>query len=537
MSLELDRLAEVVVTLASSRYSLGTAYRISSRYLLTAKHVVRGKGATPVDFQEAEIRFLIEGARYLPVKPCWESNDEDDLAILELTAAPKEVPNLSPVQWGQLARKESIGCKIAGFPRATKEYDQRESFGLRGVIDQYGGVKADRLQIDLPDIQKDEDLEELSGAPVFVEDFLVGVVQGRIPGFSRVWAQPVSKLYSTGQLLPPLSLSDAKLVVLDEIELMNRRKFEEFVEQFRSTFKTRTVHDAIATTITVADERKKADALIRQAEGALKQAGQQATPDNYYNLGMLYAAVGRFSDAAASFLAATAADPNMAQAYTGLAVAYQLQANEMIRQDNYGLAEEALTNAEKFAETAWGLNKNDPMIETQLGYIYKDLAQRYASKARQDKTEEYVTLALKHFKRALVDNENDVSALNGIGSVYLIRKDYDKAIDEIRKVTELEPRYLYALFDLCIAYYGKATVSQDLGSQGEALLRFVETWHKISDLESERSAGSLPPGAQQSLSDMLGWVLQQMKSITEQVKKITNQSASQGQDLLEAGSP
>jgi hypothetical protein len=116
-----------------------------------------------------------------------------------------------------------------------------------------------------------------------------------------------------------------------------------------------------------------------------------------------------------------------------------------------------------------------------------------------------------------------------------MRREYDNAISESRRATEIDPKYTYALFDLCLAYYWKAVVSQlvavraealqgdaaqffqnffaqHVAVHAEALQGFVETYHKICEIEIEEdsSVQNLPPAALQNLHEMLQWVLQQI---------------------------
>lgn len=283
------------------------------------------------------------------------------------------------------------------------------------------------------------------------------------------------------------------------------------------------------TSVLLEKDRTKLEAIKRDAEKVLERAGKGAEPEDYYQLGTVFLKLGFFENAIAAFLAVTDAKPEMGKAYLSLGVAYQLQANVMIRHENFGLAEEALDKAERSVKTAFQYDATDPMVNVQLGYVHKDLALRYGGTGRRDKEQEYLENAISQFKRALGADENNASAHNGLGSIYLIKGDYDKAIKACKKAIELEPEYLFAVHDLALAYYGKAQTSTAQRDRSEAFLGFLKAYETVIRLDrQDSSAGRLPTKARQNLDAIANSMLQEVRTVTSQPTGSLHDAARKG---------
>lgn len=299
---------------------------------------------------------------------------------------------------------------------------------------------------------------------------------------------------------------------LQGIKTQNENIKNQFEDLFKH-LKVKTVADAITTSFTLEEDRKKALNLIRDAEIILKEAGKEADPDNYYLLGKAYLTLGQVEKAIAPLLAAINTKPEMGEAYLGLGVAYQLQANEMIRQENFGQAEDALNKADRYVKTALQYEPADPFLHVQLGYVNKELAQRYSATGKSKKAQANIEKATTHFKMAIGANDNNASAHNGLGSVYVIQRDYDRAIKASRKATELEPKYLFAYYDLAMAYYGKVRSSKSKEELYSAQLGFLEAYQTVLSLDGkDPAAGRLPPIARQNINKIANSVLQEVRT-------------------------
>ena len=317
----------------------------------------------------------------------------------------------------------------------------------------------------------------------------------------------------------------------DVASLDVQSELKEIKEFLFKHLKVKTVSDALAVSVVEDEERSKVAALIERAEASLQEGGVGVEPDNYYLLGVSYLALSHYEEAKACFLAATEIDPELGKAYLGLGITYQLQANEMIRQENFGLAEDALNKAGGYVQNALHYDSTDQIIYVQLGYIHKDLAQRYKESGRHAQVQPHLTKAITYFKMALGVDENNAGAHNGLASICIVKGDYDGGIEECRKAIALEPKYLFAFFDLASAYYGKARTATNALEKAQALQRFVETYLTVVELDdNDPAAGSLPPQARQALEAYSAWVLHEIKDFLEKAQaSLPDTSTEEGQ--------
>jgi tetratricopeptide (TPR) repeat protein len=283
------------------------------------------------------------------------------------------------------------------------------------------------------------------------------------------------------------------------------------LDAFLSHLNVRSIRETFAVSVSAAEDRRLAQALISDADELLQSAGMDLSAENYYGLGLVQITLGQLEQAASSFLAATGTNPDLYDAYWGLGVVYQLQANEMIRRENYGLAEDALNKAEEYVKAALRADPANASVLVQLGYISKDLAQRYSDRDRGQRAAAHSEKAEQYFKMALGANEHDASAHNGLGSLYLIRGDYKSAIKECRRAIQLEPTYLFAYFDLASAYYGMAATSTNRQERRRAMTGFSKAAERVVALDGV--AGNLPPAARQNLIAIAEWMEREAKNL------------------------
>jgi tetratricopeptide (TPR) repeat protein len=508
------------------RNVLGTAFAISSELGLTAYHCIGDRVGAQV--KERRVRLSFVNGESLDAEYA-DGDPEADFALLRFLSPLPETSTRIPIALDAFANAR---FRCPGYPAGVPRPSIVTITG--SVSEPDAGLESARvLQLFADQSAAGLSLHGMSGAPILVgmPEAAIGLVRWNpqrqddraLAVGGMVYACPIKTIVERCPELGP-TVVEVSPPLEQQLNLVLRQ------------LEIKTVADAFTRSVAKDDDRRRVATVITRMERLLREAGQEASAENYYKLGMLHTAVGQLKEAEASLIAATTTDPEMGKAYLGLATAYQVQANEMIRSQKPALAEELLKKSEENYRTAFQYGFEDPMLQNQLGYTYKEFALWHASKF-----EEHLENALKNFRMALGANDNDPSAHNGIGNVYALRKDYDNAIIESRRAIEIAPQYLYALFDLCLAYYGKATASrnvvvraeslnvdasqflqaffaQQIAVYAEALRGFLETYTKIADLDQQRDSGRLPPGAQQNLDDIFGWVIRQ----TEAVGKLTS---------------
>src|SRR5262249_15468868 len=85
------------------------------------------------------------------------------------------------------------------------------------------------------------------------------------------------------------------------------------------------------------------------------------------------------------------------------------------------------------------------------------------------------------------------------GDVCIFRSDFDGAIANCSKALELAPNYLFAQFDLALAYYYKAQGAQDARTRLEAMKSGIEAYQRLIEIDGTPAAGRLPPNARESI--------------------------------------
>lgn len=121
-------------------------------------------------------------------------------------------------------------------------------------------------------------------------------------------------------------------------------------------------------------------------------------------------------------------------------------------------ASEVLNETFELLMTLLEFNPGDPAIEVRLGYLYKDLAQVFEA-TDPVRFRRHVQSGLQLFEglvRRKPRGDVAVSAWNGLGNMYLLSGDFEKAIEYCSRATRLSPTYANAWADLFLAYVGQA---------------------------------------------------------------------------------
>jgi tetratricopeptide (TPR) repeat protein len=274
------------------------------------------------------------------------------------------------------------------------------------------------------------------------------------------------------------------------------------INAFVATLSIPSAKAAFERAAAMGEDLRRSRGKLEEAERLLQQAGHEADAPTFSSLGMLYLSMNEFDRAEACLLRAVELQPELSSALVGLAMIYQRRANDALRQENFGLAEATALRSEGYIKTALEADPTDFGLQVHLGYVYKDLAMRYAGLGRDSQATTFEERAWKSFEGALKIDADDASAENGLGSICLIRGDYDAAIVHVRRALELQPSNLFASFDLAQAYRGQASVIQDPVGRLEALTEEAKAILRTRELDGQAGGDSLPPHAREALQRM-----------------------------------
>jgi len=102
----------------------------------------------------------------------------------------------------------------------------------------------------------------------------------------------------------------------------------------------------------------------------------------------------------------------------------------------------------------------DAELDLRLGFLYKDFSQAFADRNRA-RARRYADLCLQLFKSLVpkidgLELGSRASGWNGLGNAYLMRDDFERAIEYCGRAVGLLPSYGAAWADLFMAYEGRA---------------------------------------------------------------------------------
>jgi hypothetical protein len=206
--------AEIAVQNPKGGWELASGFLLDGAYVLTARHVLtlHQYGVQPQ--QQALVRLAEPQEDYRPATLHWDGGEDDDFALLRLH---NSLPGFPMVRWGDLVRPPEAGpawhSTIVGFPYSASQPNPMDPNVIqRREVQQFapdllpaGGSVGDLLQIDTRGGLTDTWLAQLSGAPVYVGDLLVGVVHRHLRGATGIWALPVRRLFRALADQPPLA--------------------------------------------------------------------------------------------------------------------------------------------------------------------------------------------------------------------------------------------------------------------------------------------------------------------------------------------
>lgn len=264
-------------------------------------------------------------------------------------------------------------------------------------------------------------------------------------------------------------------------------------------------------------ERQEAASSTREIEDLMSKAGIKLSPQQLTGLGYLYLVTNEPEKAKIALLDAIKGDPSMGEPNALLAVITQLQANELLQKGDLNLARETLSMAEHYAKEAQWAFPEDSSIGNQLGFIYKDIAQQEFDRHDQASALTDLKKAKEIFQQRL-NIPNDPSAHNGLGSVYYLEGNFDKAIEEQHEALKIYPRYTFAWHDLAIALAEK--YDRDKPPNTATLFQLNDALDKIFDLQQTAAAEKLPPAHLARIEEMRA-------SVRAEIAKLPKAASSQ----------
>ncbi|MEU0368788.1 tetratricopeptide repeat-containing serine protease family protein [Streptomyces sp. NPDC006283] len=225
-------IAEVYATTGDSPWNCGSAYGVGPRLLLTAAHVVLVDGAPA---RTVQVR-LLNTLDYIECTVAWYRYDQNlDVALLRVSDPEQSLPSrCKAVRWGRLVTSAiNTPVTAVGFPDVQRHSDGfRDTEQLSGRVSPLTGVKAGwyAVAVDDPPTRVEASSTPwhgMSGAALFADGLLVGVVAGDQGGFSsrRLTAVPIASPAADPEFRSLLKADTGRACVVEPADL--RRLFAE----------------------------------------------------------------------------------------------------------------------------------------------------------------------------------------------------------------------------------------------------------------------------------------------------------------------
>lgn len=261
--------------------------------------------------------------------------------------------------------------------------------------------------------------------------------------------------------------------------------------------------DAVYLNSVSDQERANAVSSVREIEAVLSKSGIKLSAEEWTGLGYAYLVANEMDKSKSALLEAVHGNPSLEQANFLLAVVNQIQASESLVKGDFPRTRELLKAAEQYGEAARHGHEASSAIGDQLGFIYKQLAQEDLARHDQNSAQEELEKARALFQMGLGVNPNDASAHNGLGTVYYLSGDLDRAIAEQEKAVSIQPQYTYAWHDLALLLVDK--YQRDKPPDKATLSRLNAVLDKVFELQNTEGAQKLPPEHLQLLEQTRSW--------------------------------
>jgi tetratricopeptide (TPR) repeat protein len=251
------------------------------------------------------------------------------------------------------------------------------------------------------------------------------------------------------------------------------------------------------------EERQRTATSVREIADLVAKSGMKLSPEMWTGLGYAYLVANDIDHAKASLLEAIHDNPSLAEANFMLAYINQLQASEYLLKGDLSRSRETLRAAEQYAEAARHGHEENSGIGNQLGFIYKQLAQEDLARNDRSSASDELEKAKALFQMGLGVNPNDAGAHNGLGTVYYLSGDLDKAIAEQQEAVRIQPEYTFAWHDLALILFDK--YKRDRPPDPATLRRLNDALDRVFALQQTEGGQKLPPEHLKQLEETRAW--------------------------------
>ena len=121
--------------------------------------------------------------------------------------------------------------------------------------------------------------------------------------------------------------------------------------------------------------------------------------------------------------------------------------------------------------------------DIRTGYALKDLAQMYLNQGRREDALQVVGRAKEIFENVLKQDPDNASAHNGLGNIYYLQGEYEKAVRQYQEALGRAPDYAAAYNDMALAC--EALMVQDKEKSEYWKQKAVEHWEKFLQLAQD----------------------------------------------------
>ena len=227
--------------------------------------------------------------------------------------------------------------------------------------------------------------------------------------------------------------------------------------------------------------------------------------DTLYKLALIQFNQRNYADAEMNLRYALELDSEHKDSYNLLLQLYQTEAMHFLHKGDYKSAGERLKSASYLLEKKpQGIDDKTVVL---IGYLYKTLGQ---VNARSDvgRAKRYWKDAEQAFKFALLLNEKNPDAINGLGNILQFQGEYLKALEKHKEALRLAPNYTAAANDAGLA--SRALMCQSLAQQKD---NEADKWRReaISFWERAIQLSQTDPGFESSYASSMSYHVNRLR--------------------------
>lgn len=427
-----------VVSLRFGQQSAGTGYLITTRHVLTARHLVEPEGVGT----ECAVRPLV-GARTSPMalgqqrqpavlrgEVVWLPRRRNvDLAVVRLKDGPVMKLAVAPVAFGLVPDDEplprlSLGI---GFPEASGTGDRTIEMKLTWLHTQ----KLFNLDVESALPRDWGKWAGFSGTAIFCAGLLVGVVNTVDSAWNGLLtATPVERL-------------------------LEDKRFQAFwtKEKLPAPDKREVTRAAMMKYYAIRDARIRT--IGKSVDNGLRTAASGSVDPNQALLAELKAASLKIAPSRPSISGSRAAASLSIDEIYSQANTLQYDAQKWVTPFGAQTASRRLAQGRRLLAAGLKRDSGNAKLLVSMGYIEKTQAQVSQVLGKEDEAARLLGKAATYFAKAYESDPSDVSTLNGMANIFLFAHDYDRAIELGRMIVASQPEYGAAAFDLTLAVEGK----------------------------------------------------------------------------------